>query len=144
MWLLFNLISISLPMMPYFTFVKRWIVDFEIKFGICYLMVTVWMKWRMKARLQAWMKGKYSINTGRFPKMWVGSLINCCRPNCEVTTSILGPSYVVLSCLYQVDDLVLKSPRNEFDCKFHFMRVLNYLQIFQRNLWTDLVIDIKK
>ena len=46
-----------------------------------------------------------------FPKMWVGSLINCCRPNCEVTASILEPSYVVLSCLYQFEDLVLKSPR---------------------------------
>ena len=46
-----------------------------------------------------------------FPKMWVGSLINCCKSNSEVTASILEPSYVVLSCLYQFEDLVLKSPR---------------------------------
>ena len=46
-----------------------------------------------------------------FPKMSDGSLINCCRRNCEVTASILKLSYVVLSCLYQFEDLVLKSPR---------------------------------
>ena len=46
-----------------------------------------------------------------FPMMWVGSIINCCRPNCEVMALILELSYVVLSCLYQVEDLVLKSPR---------------------------------
>ena len=52
-----------------------------------------------------------SMQEEEFPKMWVGSLINCCRPNCEVMALILEPSYVVLSCLYQVEDLVLKSPR---------------------------------
>ena len=41
--------------------------------------------------------------------MWVSSLINCCRPNCEVTASILEPLYVVLLHLYQIEDLVLKS-----------------------------------
>ena len=38
-------------------------------------------------------------------------MINCCRPHCEVMASISEPSDVVLSCLYQVEDLVLKSPR---------------------------------
>ena len=28
-----------------------------------------------------------SMQEEEFPKMWVGSLINCCRPNCEVTAS---------------------------------------------------------
>ena len=41
----------------------------------------------------------------------VSRFLNCCRPNCNVTVSILEPSYVVLSCLYQFEDLVLKSPR---------------------------------
>ena len=41
--------------------------------------------------------------------MWVGFLINSCRPNCEIAASILEPSYLVLSCLYQFEDLVLKS-----------------------------------
>ena len=52
-----------------------------------------------------------SIQEEEFPKMWVSSLINCCRPNCEVTASILGPSDVVLLCLYQFEDLLLKSPK---------------------------------
>ena len=43
--------------------------------------------------------------------MIVGSLSNCCRPNCKSTGSILEPSYVVLSRLDQFEDLVLKSPR---------------------------------
>ena len=46
-----------------------------------------------------------------FPNMWVGSLINCCRPNCEVTASILDTSYFVSLCLYQFEDLVLKPSR---------------------------------
>ena len=52
-----------------------------------------------------------SMQEEEFPRMWVGSLINCCRPNCEITASILEPSYVVLLCSYQVEDLALKSPR---------------------------------
>ena len=48
------------------------------------------------------------------PTPWLGLdksfLINCCRLNCEVTALILVPSYVVWSCLYQFEDLVLKSP----------------------------------
>ena len=44
-----------------------------------------------------------------FPNMWVGCLINCCRPNWEVTTSIFE-NFVSL-CLYQFEDLVLKSSR---------------------------------
>ena len=42
-----------------------------------------------------------------FPKVWVGF----CRPDCEVTASILKPAYVVFSCSYQFEDLVLKSPK---------------------------------
>ena len=46
-----------------------------------------------------------------FPNMWVGSLINCCRPNCEVTASILETSHVFSLRLYQFEDLVMKSSR---------------------------------
>ena len=38
---LLNMISISSRIMSYFMFVRTWIVDFEIKFGIHYLMVAV-------------------------------------------------------------------------------------------------------
>ena len=83
-----------------------------------------------------------------FPKMWVSSLIICCRPNCEVTESILEPLNVVLLCLYQFEDSVLKSARtnvrNGFWLLFYLMRVANCLQIIQRNLKIGLVIDIKK
>ena len=83
-----------------------------------------------------------------FPKMWVSSLIICCRQNCEVTESILEPLNVVLLCLYQFEDSVLKSARtnvrNGFWLLFYLMRVANCLQIIQRNLKIGLVIDIKK
>ena len=52
-----------------------------------------------------------SIKGEEFPKMWVGFSINCCSPNSEVTASILEPSHVVLLCLDQFEDLILKSPR---------------------------------
>ena len=52
-----------------------------------------------------------SLQEEELPKMWVSSLINYCRTTCEVTVSILKPSYVVLLCLYQFEDLLLKSPR---------------------------------
>ena len=38
-----------------------------------------------------------------------GSWINCFSSNWDVIGSILEPSYVVLSRLYQFDDLALKS-----------------------------------
>ena len=45
------------------------------------------------------------------PIICAGSFIVCCNPNVEVITSILEPSYVVLSPLNQRFDLALKSPR---------------------------------
>ena len=47
----------------------------------------------------------------QFLKIWVGSLINCYRPNCEVMATIFEPLYVVLSCLYQFEDLGIKLAR---------------------------------
>ena len=43
-----------------------------------------------------------SIQEEEFPKIWVGSLINCCRPNCEFTTSILEPRVYLSVCFYHV------------------------------------------
>ena len=109
-----NLISIGLLIMPYFTFVRRWIMDFEFKFGICYWWWQFeWSEgWTPDSITRVgWEVNIKSMQEEEFPKMWVGSLINCCRPNCEVTASILEPSYVVLSCLYQFEDLLSKSLR---------------------------------
>ena len=33
----------------------------------------------------------------------------------EIISSILEPLYVLVSCLYQLDDLALKSPRMDFN-----------------------------
>ena len=60
-----------------------------------------------------------------FTKMWAGSLINCCRPNCEVTESILEPSYVVLLCSYQFEDLALTSPRTNLRNGFGLLILSN-------------------
>ena len=42
--------------------------------------------------------------------MWVGSLIICFSPNWEVMASVLEPSKVVVSPVYQLLDFALKSP----------------------------------
>ena len=60
-----------------------------------------------------------------FRKMRVGSLIDCSRRNCEVTASILEPSYVVLLCLYQFEDLASKSPRTTVRNGFRLLNLSN-------------------
>ena len=42
-------------------------------------------------------------------------------PNCNVIASILEPSHIVVSCLYQLDDLALKSPRMTIKYGFLFV-----------------------
>ena len=81
-----------------------------------------------------------------FPKMRVGSLINCFIQCCEVSASILEPSYVVLSCLYQSEDLVLKSPRTTVRNEFWLLILSNESCKLSANSLkeSDLVIDIKK
>ena len=63
-----------------------------------------------------------SIRDDESVKTCVGSRINCFRPNWDVIASILEPSYVVVSCLYRLDDLVLKSPR--VTIKYEFLLVI--------------------
>ena len=60
---------------------------------------------------QYWPSDNGIFHVRRIIPQDVSRFLNCCRPNCKVTVSILEPSYVVLSCLYQFEDLVLKSPR---------------------------------
>ena len=60
---------------------------------------------------QYWPSDNGIFHVRRIISQDVSRFLNCCRPNCKVTVSILEPSYVVLSCLYQFKDLVLKSPR---------------------------------
>ena len=60
---------------------------------------------------QYWPSDNGIFHVRRIISQDVSRFLNCCRPNCKVTVSILEPSYVVLSCLYQFEDLVLKSPR---------------------------------
>ena len=55
---------------------------------------------------------KYQITEEEYSATaWVGSLIICCKPNCEVKASILALSFDVLSCLYQCSDFTFKSPK---------------------------------
>ena len=60
-------------------------------------------------------------------KIWVGSLIKYCKPNWDVIASISKPSKVVLSCLYQFDDLTLKLSRttNEYKLLLAILSKLN-------------------
>ena len=66
--------------------------------------------WPDSITRRGWEVNIKSMQEEEFPKMWVGSVINYCRPNWEVTASNLEPSYVVSSCLYQFQDFVLKWP----------------------------------
>ena len=50
------------------------------------------------------------MQDGESPIICIGSLIFCCNPYVEVISSILEPSYVVLSPLNERFDLALKSP----------------------------------
>ena len=61
-----------------------------------------------------------SIQDDESVRLCVGSRINCFKSNCDVITSILEPSYVV-SCLYQLDDLTLKSTK--MTMKYGFLLV---------------------
>ena len=58
----------------------------------------------------AWDVKIRSIDEEELSKICVGSLITCCRPNCHVTFSIIFPSKLHLSFLYEFFDLALKSP----------------------------------
>ena len=115
--------------MPYFTFIRRWVKDFQIKFSIYYLMVTVWIKKSMNA-------GMYnstlrdviikSIHKEQIHKMWDDFLLKFCRPNCEVVTSALETLYVVLPYSYQFQELTLKSPRTIVRNGFWLLILSNY------------------
>ena len=69
-------------------------------------------------------------------KICVGSC-SCFKPNCDVIAAILEPSYAVVSCLYQLDELALKSPRMTIKYGFLFVTKLSYLQIFQKHQAID-------
>ena len=49
-----------------------------------------------------------SIQDDELFKTWVGSWINCFKPNWDVIASIFESSYVAVSCLYQLDDFSTK------------------------------------
>ena len=68
----------------------EWIPKLITKFG-----------WEAKIR---------SIQDKDFPRKWVGSLIIYCSRDWEVMASILEPSMIVLSPVYQLLDFALKSP----------------------------------
>ena len=57
-----------------------------------------------------WELNNRSTHEDQCVKIWVASLISCCKPNGDVVASILEPSWAVLSCLYLFDDLILRSP----------------------------------
>ena len=52
-----------------------------------------------------------SVQENELSNVCIGSLIIGWNPNCSEVTSISLPSAVVLSCLNQLHDFVLKLPR---------------------------------
>ena len=62
----------------------------EVKFCMCYLMMTIWVRWRTNAELITKFGGNItikSINDKLLSKIWLGSLINCLDPHWQVKDS---------------------------------------------------------
>ena len=68
-----------------------------------------------------WEVDNRSVQDDESVKMCVGSWTNCCKPNWDVIAWILEPSHVAVSCLYQLDDLVLKSSWMAIRYRFLFV-----------------------
>ena len=102
---LFNLVNISPLIMLDFPFIRKGIMDFKTEFCKHYVVMTVWVKRRMKTPDSitkcGWFVKIRSVHDDELPIMCVGFLIICSNQNWEVTPSILEPSYVVMSLLYQ-------------------------------------------
>ena len=64
-----------------------------------------------------------SIQEEEFPARRVGSLMNCCKPNWYMITSIFKPSQNVVSFLYQVVVFPLKSPMATIKKRLLFVSV---------------------
>ena len=74
-----------------------------------------------------------SIHEEELFKICVGSLISWCKPFCEVTASIFLPSSLVISLLYQLLDLALKSLRATIKKRFFWARVSKVNSKMSRN-----------
>ena len=89
-------------------------MDFKIEFWKRYVVMTVWVKRRRNSRFhnQICLTCKDQVYIRRRVTNKVcGSLIIYFNPNWEVTPSILEPSYLVMSILYQRLVFTLKSAR---------------------------------
>ena len=85
------------------TFVRWWIVGFEIEFSKYYLMMSILVKRRVNTQCITTFGGEEKIRLIEdtdFPWMWVGSLIIGCSPNWKVMVSVLEPSKAVVLPLY--------------------------------------------
>ena len=74
-----------------------------------------------------------SIHWEKLFKIGLGSFISWCKPFCEVTASIFLPSSLVISLLYQLLDLALKSPASAIKKGFFWDRVSKINSKLSRN-----------
>ena len=90
----FDMTRIRFLKMPYLAFVRCRIVDVEIEFSKYYPMMAILVKRRVDTRThhQIWLRGEDKIDRR------------------EVMASILEPSEVVVSPVYQLLDSAFKSP----------------------------------
>ena len=96
-----DMICINIFKMPYFTFVRWWVVDFKTKFNIYCLMMAIFVKRNMNTQVhcQNWLGGEDKIN--------ISSLIIYCNSNWEV----LGFKRCCIILVYQLLGFALKSPK---------------------------------
>ena len=104
------MICICFFKMPYLTFVRSWTLRLNLANAIWWWQL--WWRDEWKPTLTTkfgWEEKIKLIKATDLPWMRVGSLIVCCSPNWDVMASILEPSKVVISSVYQLLDFPLKS-----------------------------------
>ena len=106
------MIYISFFKTPYLTLVRCWIVKCRTELSKYYLMMSILVKRQVDTQThhQIWLRGKDKVDTGRRFSLNVSPFIIWSSPNWEVMSSIFEPSKVVLSPVYQLLDIALKSP----------------------------------
>ena len=133
--------SICFPIMPNVSRIGWWIRDHQIEFSKDYLMMTVRMKRWVNTWFyyQIWLRFKYykSIHEEEFSNKWVGSLINRYNPNCEVINSIVFPSKLVLSSLYQLLYFPLKFPMVVIRNGFFWARISEVISKLSEKFWNS-------
>ena len=105
--------SVPLTVMPYFSFVRwgKWTFQLNFAYAIWWWQFGCKDGWTLESTTKFGCDVKMrSIQDEEFSNTCVGSFLIWRTPNCEVTNSILAPSVVGLSLMYQFLDFIFEFP----------------------------------